>query len=522
MANNSYYLYQLYESRDGSEFYPSYPAVYSNVGDGTYPKVLKQENDPACGGGEYEPIYRWTVSTNPNDYICERYNKYAVEYKQVSYDNGVTWRFVIPSEKRKTDIVLEKYSYDCGYMGQLERWVTVPNEYVCDDCNTDGWHDDGEYIYKGVAYKLEYLGDRISYRITPKNDEGNFFKDYPSFYSDRANYKLTMYFSNGEKLTYDYSDGTVITRDLVLRNKTEDYIKYNLKAIVIGDRVTEIDDNAFHNTSSLQGYLLIPRSCKRIGYGAFWGAGQYYAGISLEFEEMSSLEIIRGNALSNVKFKYRIIFPSSLPTLSIPDDRDDYSLNENGFHNFAINDVYLDFSLTNIRKLKLETNRWIIYPPFIEELLLSSITYFRSINLPNTLKILSIDCTNHFISKLVIPDSVEKVYSLVVLDELRSAIIGESVKLVSAETFLSYSPNLENITFRSKKPPLILFTGAIYNVYENYKDDLTYLERFYEVPSSFLMCTNNCPIYVPDESVDLYKTEWYFLSDRIKPISSKK
>lgn len=43
----------------------------------------------------------------------------------------------------------------------------------------------------------------------------------------------------------------------------------------------------------------------------------------------------------------------------------------------------------------------------------------------------------------------------------------------------------------------------------------------YTIQSSTFSNTNNCPIYVPDESVDAYRTatNWTELADRIKPMS---
>lgn len=57
----SYYLYQKYEQRDGQAPIPVYPNVYSVDGDGTLPKMVKQNNDQNCGyipfNGKFKATY---------------------------------------------------------------------------------------------------------------------------------------------------------------------------------------------------------------------------------------------------------------------------------------------------------------------------------------------------------------------------------------------------------------------------------------------------------------------------------
>ena len=68
----SYWLFQRYEKRGDQDWIPVYPNVYSVDGEGSLTAVTKTDNDPACG---YVPtgetIYRW-VNMNPHvDYYCE-------------------------------------------------------------------------------------------------------------------------------------------------------------------------------------------------------------------------------------------------------------------------------------------------------------------------------------------------------------------------------------------------------------------------------------------------------------------
>lgn len=136
----SYWLYQKYEKRGSQEAIPVYPNVYSVDADGTMSKVIKIENDAACG---YVPTgttqYRW-VNLDPSvDYYCDEcppapqyrwvesgttcvgYDKYQRAIKQVSYDSGVTWSNVEPAEYSATTLI-EADSPDCGYVEPMRRW----------------------------------------------------------------------------------------------------------------------------------------------------------------------------------------------------------------------------------------------------------------------------------------------------------------------------------------------------------------------------------------------------------------
>lgn len=131
----SYYLYQKYITYSGQTPVPLWPSTYSIDAAHTEDRVMKLENDPACG---YEPpaptpIYRWVeITYNPSDsstYICDDcnveplyrttsgtpycngYDKYQDVYYQVSYNSGVTW-----TTTATTSTLIEANSTDCGYV----------------------------------------------------------------------------------------------------------------------------------------------------------------------------------------------------------------------------------------------------------------------------------------------------------------------------------------------------------------------------------------------------------------------
>ena len=91
--------------------------------------ILIEENSEFCG---YTPPptptdYRWvTVS---GSYECVGFDKYTVEKKQQSTDSGATWTDVIPSETRIGQLA-EANSTECGYIEVQYRWVDS-GEYNC-------------------------------------------------------------------------------------------------------------------------------------------------------------------------------------------------------------------------------------------------------------------------------------------------------------------------------------------------------------------------------------------------------
>lgn len=58
--------------------------------------------------------------------------KYYKQKKQVSYDSGATWQDVVPAEYQKGSLI-EPNSTDCGYIASFERWVQSGT--TCDGAN---------------------------------------------------------------------------------------------------------------------------------------------------------------------------------------------------------------------------------------------------------------------------------------------------------------------------------------------------------------------------------------------------
>lgn len=143
MSYRSYYLYQKYQSINGSTPMPVYPMEYSYDGEGTMQPVVKSENDVACGYvPPTEPMYQWVVVQG--EYICEGYTKYEKMRRQVSYDGGFSWENL--DEYTKGNF-LQGNSPDCGYIPPSEPiYRTVSGSPYCDG------YDKKEDIYNQVSY----------------------------------------------------------------------------------------------------------------------------------------------------------------------------------------------------------------------------------------------------------------------------------------------------------------------------------------------------------------------------------
>lgn len=125
---NKYALQKKQQSFDGGQTWTDVSPLETMAG------YLIEENSEDCG--YVPPIppstqYRWvTVS---DTYECISYDKYTVEKKQQSTDGGETWTDVSPLETRAGE-VLEVNSLDCGYVPPTQyRWVTVSGQYTCVD-----------------------------------------------------------------------------------------------------------------------------------------------------------------------------------------------------------------------------------------------------------------------------------------------------------------------------------------------------------------------------------------------------
>lgn len=209
-------------------------------------------------------MYRW-INLNPStDYYCSGTTKYYKQQKQVSYDEGMTWENVSPSEYQWGGIA-ETQSTDCGYVPPTPtyRWVSCDGEYMC--VGTNKYNKVKKQYYEGGSWvdssPLETKAGDILVQSNSSDCGGST--------APVSTFKLKTSVT-GESKEIPCDTGGVITRDEVQDYYYGQYAHWN--SISIGECVREIADDAllgFCNSSAIRNIyvyskippLLSPSSC---------------------------------------------------------------------------------------------------------------------------------------------------------------------------------------------------------------------------------------------------------------------
>ena len=99
----------------------------------------KSSEEGGGGSGYPTQIERWV--TIPGDFICNNGNKYYKLALQFSRDNGKSWSYVLPMETKIGEL-WESESADCE-IEDVESWEVVEDEYICE--YYDDTPDPGDY-----------------------------------------------------------------------------------------------------------------------------------------------------------------------------------------------------------------------------------------------------------------------------------------------------------------------------------------------------------------------------------------
>lgn len=182
---SSYYLYQKFEQRGEQEAIPVYPNVYSIDADGTRERVVKLDNDPQCGyepqaiyrwtnipieedsiceDCEVEPIYRWANLDPTTEYYCSGTTKFYKQTKQISFDNGETWKNwfdLFECYSYRMGEVAEECSEDCGCEFNGKWFATYQDGHTLSaECDSTSAITYGE-ITKNNLVRIE-IGDCVT------------------------------------------------------------------------------------------------------------------------------------------------------------------------------------------------------------------------------------------------------------------------------------------------------------------------------------------------------------------------
>lgn len=269
----SMYLYQKWVKHQGqTNFVPAWPVEYSIYGDGGV-TTIKNEHDPECGyNPSVEPIYRWiedgyvckeeTVEVDTlyrwvdsGRYVCVNGSKYALQIRQKSDDNGVTWTDVSPAEYQRGGLI-ETDSTDCKNLLDADYYFEAAGEYqLANDRGgvvNDVWVD-GENI--------DFSGQNITYTETEAHGRHVNFalrgNQVPSYMFD-SNIRLNTV-NIPSKFTnigfYAFS-GCTDLKNVTMSGVTSINIGAfanctNLERIEFPATLTSIDDEAFRNCQAL-------------------------------------------------------------------------------------------------------------------------------------------------------------------------------------------------------------------------------------------------------------------------------
>ena len=82
--------------------------------------ALTEALNECCSGSPTPTVqYRWITMTGEDDYVCNGFDEYSKQKKQVSTDAGQTWTDVSPEEYRQGTLI-ESDSVKCGYTPPIQ------------------------------------------------------------------------------------------------------------------------------------------------------------------------------------------------------------------------------------------------------------------------------------------------------------------------------------------------------------------------------------------------------------------
>ena len=251
----------------------------------------------------------------------------------------------------------------------------------------------------------------------------------------------------------------------------------NFTSIIIQNGVTYIDNNAFYFDTKLKN-VTIPKSVTRIGNEAF----SYCSGLT-NIEIPSSLTSIGSGAFSDCSGLTNIEIPSSLTSIG------SFAFsNCSGLTSIVVDSANTVYDSRNNCNAIINTST--------NEL----ITGCNNTVIPNSVTSIGNSAFSKCsgLTNIEIPSGLTSIGNSAFSNcsGLTNIEIPSSLTSIGSSAF-SDCRNLTSITIKATTPPALMS-----NVFTN---------------------TNNCPIYVPAESVDAYKTatNWSSLASRIQAIPTE-
>ena len=511
MSKCKYYKQQRQVSYDnGATWMNVVPEEYQ-MGD------LYEPDSPDCNQGE--SLIRWRLV--PGDFICEGKNKYQKEIEEYSTDNGETWRSVYPTTYRKATLI----------------------EANSDICNNkwEGHYADEWYKPSGVCPKWYKWVDGVGCVYV---DPVKIIRCSSSTSTTLTNSEV-LYYTSSSSASWITNTRYELLNGIIGDCVTELYWSFAscsaLTEMVIPDTVTNIGNNSFQNCYALESVnipsgvtnigqyafehchslteVTIPSGVTNIGTYAFYGCSRLTS-ITVEATTPPTLGSSALDSTNNCPIyvpcqsleTYRSTYPwnyylyrlTGIPPCDIPPVGAKIKLTYNDSSTYSGECSAYDTNVTTADTRPTGHSYTAITSAEIGDCVtgigtraFSGCTNMTAVTIPDSVTGIGSWSFNYCYSltSVTIPDSVTIVDSNAFRETgLVSVTIGSGVTSIGGYAFNS-SSSLTGITINATTPPTL--------------------------GNSAFVATNNCPIYVPCESVQAYLTAstWSEYSSRIQGLS---
>lgn len=423
-------------------------------------------------------------------------NKFCKFYKwqkYVSYDNGLTWS---PLNEYAKGELYESLSVDCGGGSIIYRWVSI-DEYACEEVQD-------KYTYNFSN------GDGIV--IACGEGDVNINNEH----SGSGNFKMAGGGALGSNATSTCDGVTSTTVHNCVSNVPYQYAWAfgALEEATIEDGITSIDKEAFADCISLTN-VSMPNTIETIDEFAFRGC---YSLKNITLSE--NLKTLKKGAFMSTSLS-AITIPSQVKKIGYAAGDDSHIV------------PYAAYGGSTSRYEGVFMNTDLVTVTLNEGLEIIGAKTFngcklREFTAPSTLKVLGYEGAGYTLSG----DSTSPTYRYATSEigvlnctSLSSVTLNEGLEIIGNNCFRGCS-SLTSVTIPSTVEAMYM------NVFEGCSS-LQYIKSLPTIPPPIYNFsstsvfqpfdrTNNCLIYVPDESVDAYKSAsvWSDVKKRIVPLSS--
>lgn len=489
-----------------------------------------EDNSIDCGGSQttYE---KWEVVEG---YLCSNGNKFEKERKYTSHDN-INWT---PTEEYREGDLLQADSSDCGYM---EKWetVSIDEDWICDG--------DSNKYYKEIMYVSRDSGSTWVETSTYRKGEL-----YESGATDC--FKLHLEYSDGDEMYLPCDDATAITTtDTKYNEEYGGYDKYTkitdvtigacvkstgvetfngyfpscgcvpytteLTSVTLYEGVEIIDQFSFAGQSKLTS-LELPDTVKRLEFYSLVDAGLTALTIPSSVTYIAQQVLSRNRDLQSVVWNARVstipygMFVGCTSLTSITFNYPIYRIKSDAFNGCDLI-TSLDFVPSTVNAIG---NGAFLGSGIIDVVFPSGITTMEGAMFRECESLTSVtsfgDVTEigsycfyrcHNLMEMTLPSDLTSIgdHAFEGCSGLTSVEIASTITSIGAYAFYGCK-NLAYVIVNATTPPT-LGVGTAHSSKVNEAFDYT----------------NNCPIYVPADSVAAYKRAigWSDYASRIQAIT---